>query len=253
MLESKRGVVLGVANHRSLAWAIAKAANDAGAHVAITYQNDRLADNARKLAAELRNGRAVECDLSSDEAIDGLRSHLESEFGQLDFIVHGVAYALREELDGRFLDTSREGFRVALDISAYTFVAAAQRLEPLLNEGASLLTLSYIGGERVFPNYNVMGVAKAALESCVRYMANDLGPRGIRVNALSPGPANTLAARGIAGFTDILSHVRDRAPLHRTIEHEDVANAALYFLSDLSRNVTGQVLCVDGGYNIMGM
>lgn len=252
-LSDKKGVIFGVANYRSFAWAIAKAATNAGAEVAITYQNERLEDNARKLASELPSAKIFACDLNDDAQIEVLAGSLRKAYGHLDFLVHSVAYAPREDLQGRFVDTSRDGFRIALETSAYSFVAAAKHLEPLLKDGASLITLSYLGGERVLPNYNVMGVAKAALESSVRYLAYDLGARGIRVNALSPGPVNTLAARGVGGFTDILSHIESRAPLRRNVTQDDVASTAVFFLSDGSRNITGEILYIDAGYQVMGM
>ncbi|MEI6512215.1 MAG: enoyl-ACP reductase [bacterium] len=252
-LEGKKGVVFGVANHRSIAWAIAKAANDAGAELAITYQSERLVDNAKKLANELKGKRSFQCDLNNDQDITSVREYLAKEFGKIDFIAHCVAYAPKEDLAGRFVDTSRNGFKLAMETSVYSFVAAAKGLEPILTDNASLITLTYLGSERVMKNYNVMGVAKAALEASMRYMAYDLGPKGIRVNALSPGPINTLAARGVSGFTKILSTVEEHAPLKRNVEQEDIGNTAVFFFSDAARNISGEVLYIDAGYKIVGV
>ena len=254
-LTGKCGVIIGVANKRSISWAIAQAAAREGARLALTYQGERLEDNVRELAAELDQPLVLPCDVTSDEQVASLFETIGREFGGLDFLVHGVAFAPREELDRRFVDTSREGFRVALDVSAYSLVSLARAAAPLMEArgGGSILTLSYLGSVRVFPNYNVMGVAKAALEACVRYLASDLGPAGIRVNAISAGPIRTLAASGISGFTSILQIYRDRAPLRRTIEANEVADAAVFLLGPGSRAVTGDVLVVDAGFHVMGM
>ena len=254
LLEGKTGVVFGVANKRSLAWAIARRAADEGARIALTYQGERLEENARELAASLNNPLVLPCDVTKDEDIAAVFAKIKDEFGGLDFVVHGVAYALREELEGEYLKTTREGYRIAQDISVYSLTAIAREAAPLMDgRNASVLTLTYLGGERVIPGYNVMGIAKAALDMSVRYLAENLGPRGIRVNALSAGPVKTLASAGIGGFSKILEHMRNRAPLHRNIDQSEVADAALFLLSNMSRGVTGEILHVDCGYNIMGM
>jgi len=254
LLEGKTGVVFGVANKRSLAWAIARRADEQGARIALTYQGERLEENARELAASLKSPLVLPCDVSRDEDIAAVFAAVKKEFGTLDFVVHGIAYALREELEGEYFNTSREGYRVAQDVSVYSLTAIAREAAALLEErGGSIVTLTYLGGERVIPGYNVMGVAKAALDMSVRYLASSLGPRGIRVNAISAGPVKTLAAAGIGGFSKILEHMRNHAPLRRNIDQSEVADAAMFLLSDMSRGVTGEVLHVDCGYNIMGM
>ncbi|HEY3121171.1 MAG TPA: enoyl-ACP reductase [Vicinamibacteria bacterium] len=254
LLDGKRGLVLGVANKRSIAWGIARAVSREGARLALTYQGERLEENVRELAQELTDPVILPCDLASDEAIDGLAEALRRDLGGLDFVVHAVAYALREELDGEYLNTSREGFRIALDISAYSLTAVAKRMVPLMEgPGGSIVTLTYLGGERVVPHYNVMGVAKAALEMSVRYLAADLGPRGIRVNAISAGPIKTLAASGVHGLSKMLEYHRSHAPLRRNTDQEEVGDAALFLVSPLSRGMTGEVLHVDGGFHVMGM
>lgn len=254
LLEGKTGVVFGVANKRSLAWAIASRAAEEGARIALTYQGERLEENARELAASLKDPLVLPCDVARDEDIAAVFARINQEFGGLDFVVHGVAYALREELEGEYLNTSREGYRIAQDISVYSLTAIAREAAPLMvGRSGSMLTLTYLGGERVIPGYNVMGVAKAALDMSARYLAENLGPRGIRVNVLSAGPVKTLASAGIGGFSKILEHMRNRAPLRRNIDQSEVADAALFLLSDMSRGVTGEILHVDCGYNIMGM
>lgn len=253
MLQSKRGIIFGVANHYSLAWHIAKACAQHGAQLAISYQNERLADNIAKLLPQLPGVLALQCDLNDDSQIEAVVRRLQEEWGRVDFMAHCVAYALREELMGRFLETSREGFRIALETSVYSFIAAARHLEPILSEGASLLTLTYLGSERVVPGYNVMAIAKAALEATVRYLAYDFGARGIRVNAISPGPIQTVAARGIRGFTRMLEYARERSPFKRDTDPQEVAETAVFLFSDLGRGITGEVLYVDAGYHIMGM
>jgi enoyl-[acyl-carrier protein] reductase I len=254
-LTSKVGLVVGVANKRSISWAIAQAAVRDGATVALTYQNERLAENVRDLAASLADPLIAPCDVTDDAQIDALFAQIDARYGGLDFLVHGTAYALREDLERPFVETSREGFRVAMDVSAYSLVALSRRAAPLMEKrgGGSILTLSYLGADRVFTNYNVMGVAKAALESSVRYLASDLGPKGIRVNAISAGPIKTLAAAGISGFSSILQHYRDRAPLRRTVETAEVADAAVFLLGPAGRAITGEVMMVDGGYHAMGI
>jgi enoyl-[acyl-carrier protein] reductase I len=254
-LSSKTGLIVGVANKRSISWAIAQAAAAEGASLILTYQNERLAANVQELAATLPNVTVLPCDVSSDEQLDALFAGIEQQGGALDFVVHGAAFAKPEDLSAPFTQTSREGFRIALDVSAYSLVALARRAAPLMEKrgGGSLLTLTYLGSDRVFPNYNVMGVAKAALEASVRYLASDLGPAGIRVNAISAGPIKTLAAYGISGFSSILQTYRDRAPLRRTVETSEVADAAVFLLGPAGRAVTGEVLMVDGGYSVMGL
>ena len=253
-LGSKVGLIVGIANKRSIAWAIAQAASAEGASLVLTYQNERLEENVRELAATLPGVTVLPCDVSNDEQLDAVFAAIGQQFGGLDFVVHGAAFAMREELSAPFLQTSREGFRVALDVSAYSLVALARRAAPLMEArgGGSILTLSYLGSQRVFTNYNVMGVAKAALEASVRYLASDLGPRGIRVNAISAGPIKTLAAAGISGFSQILQTYRDRAPLRRTVETSEVASAAVFLLGPAGRGVTAEVLMVDGGFHAMG-
>ncbi|HSO74172.1 MAG TPA: enoyl-ACP reductase [Blastocatellia bacterium] len=254
LLEGKTGVVFGVANKRSLAWAIARRAAEEGARIALTYQGERLEENARELAASLKDPVVLPCDVTKDEDIAAVFASIKREFGALDFVVHGVAYALREELEGEYLNTSREGYRIAQDVSVYSLTAIAREATPLMEgRSGSVLTLTYLGGERVIPGYNVMGVAKAALDMSARYLAENLGQRGIRVNVLSAGPVKTLASAGIGGFSKILEHMRNRAPLRRNIDQSEVADAAMFLLSDMSRGVTGETLHVDCGYNIMGM
>jgi len=254
-LAGKTGLIVGVANKRSIAWAIAQATAAAGARLAITYQGERLQENVRELAATLSDPLVLPCDVADDGQIEAVFTAIEGAFGGLDFLVHGAAFAPREELSAPFVQTSREGFRTSLDISAYSLIALARGALPLMERrgGGSILTLTYLGSERVFQNYNVMGVAKAALEASVRYLAADLGPKKIRVNAISAGPIKTLAASGIAGFTSILQHYRDRAPLRRTVETAEVAEAALFLLGPAGRAVTAEVLMVDGGYHATGM
>ena len=253
LLEGKTGIVFGVANKRSLAWAIARRAAEEGARIALTYQGERLEENARELAATLKDPLVLPCDVTRDEDIAAVFAAVKSEFGSLDFVVHGIAYALREELEGEYLNTSREGYRVAQDVSVYSLTAIAREAAPLMEgRDGSILTLTYLGGERVIPGYNVMGIAKAALDMSMRYLAANLGARGIRVNAISAGPVKTLASAGIGGFSKILEHMRNHAPLRRNIDQSEVADAALFLFSNMSRGVTGEVLHVDCGYNIMG-
>jgi enoyl-[acyl-carrier protein] reductase I len=254
-LASKVGLIVGVANKRSIAWAIAQAASAEGATLILTHQNERLEENVRELGATLPNVTLLPCDVTNDEQLDAVFANIDTQFGGLDFLVHGAAYALREDLSAPFSQTSREGFRIALDVSAYSLIALARRAAPLMEKrgGGSMLTLSYLGAERVFTNYNVMGVAKAALEASVRYLASDLGPKGIRVNAISAGPIKTLAASGISGFSQILQTYRDRAPLRRTVETSEVADAAIFLLGPAGRAITAEVLLVDGGFHAMGV
>jgi enoyl-[acyl-carrier protein] reductase I len=253
-LTGKKGLVLGVANKRSLAWAIAARASEAGAELALTYQGERLEENVRELAATLgRESLILPCDVSSDDQLQALFAAIGPKMGRLDFVVHGAAYAPREALSAPYVQTTREAFRMALDISAYSLVALANGALPLMTAGGSIVTLTYLGAERVLPNYNVMGVAKAALECSVRYLASDLGPLGIRVNAISAGPVKTLAAAGISGFSDILGVYRERAPLRRNTDAGEVGDTGLFLLSDAARGISGEVLYVDGGYHVMGM
>ena len=254
-LSGKVGLVVGVANKRSLSWAIAQAAAEAGATVVLTYQG-RFEEHVGELADTLDPRPLVlPLDVQQDAEIDAVFSRIQQEYGGLDFLVHGVAFANRDDITNPFVQTTRDGFRLALDISAYSLVALARGAKPLMESrgGGSILTLTYLGSTRVFPNYNVMGVAKAALESSVRYLAADLGPQNIRVNAISAGPIKTLAAAGIGGFSTILGIVRERAPLRRAIEASEVADAALFLLGAGGRGVTGEVLMVDSGFHVVGM
>jgi len=254
LLEGRHGLVLGIANKRSIAWGIARAVHREGARLAVTFQGERLEGNVRELAGELREPLVVPCDVARDADIKAVADAVRKEFGSLDFVVHAVAFALREELDGEYLATSREGYRIAQDISAYSLTALARETAPLMEgRGGSIVTLSYLGGERVVPNYNVMGVAKAALEMSVRYLAADLGPRGIRVNAISAGPIKTLAASGVHGLSKLLEYHRTHAPLRKNTEQEEVGDAALFLVSPLSRGITGEVIHVDGGFHVLGM
>jgi enoyl-[acyl-carrier protein] reductase I len=254
LLEGKHGLVLGVANKRSLAWGIAQAAHREGARLALTFQGERLEKNVRELAEGLRDPLLLPCDVTRDEDLRAVADAVRREFSGLDFVVHAVAFALREELDGEFLNTSREGYRVAQDVSSYSLTALARATAPLMEgRGGSLVTLTYLGGERVVPHYNVMGVAKAALEMSVRYLAADLGPKGIRVNAISAGPIKTLAAAGVHGLSKMLEYHRNHAPLRRNTEQEEVGDAALFLVSPLARGITGEVIHVDGGFHVMGM
>jgi enoyl-[acyl-carrier protein] reductase I len=254
ILEGKTGLVLGVANKRSIAWSCAQSLSNAGMRLALTYQGERLEKGVRELAAELPGSIVLPCDVTENESLDGVFATLEKEFGGLDVLVHAIAFAKREELGGDFFNTSREGWAIAQEISAFSLLALTRRALPLMEGRAgSIVTLSYIGGERVVPNYNVMGVAKAALEASVRYLANDLGPRGIRVNAISAGPLRTLSSAGIAGFTEILDHVAARAPLRRNITAEEVGDVCLFLASPMARGITGSVVFVDAGYHVMGI
>jgi len=251
----KVGLVVGVANKRSIAWAIAQSTAARGARLVLTYQG-RFEENVQELSAGLSSPPIVlPCDVTSDSDVDAVFARVDQEFGGLDFVVHGAAFARKEELSEPFVNTSREGFRLALDISAYSLIALARGAVPLMEKrgGGSIVTLSYLGSERVFPNYNVMGVAKAALEANVRYLAADLGPKNIRVNAISAGPIKTISAMGISGFSSILNVYRERAPLRRTVETSEVGDAAAFLLSDASRGVTGEVLLVDAGFHATGM
>jgi enoyl-[acyl-carrier protein] reductase I len=254
--EGKRGLVLGVANKRSIAWAIAKRLADDGAQLAFTFQGERIEGNVRDLAATVASPLVTDCDVRSDEALARVFAEVGAAFGgQLDLLVHSVAFAAAEDLEGRFTDTPRDRFWMALDVSAYSLVACARAAEPLMEAagGGSMLTMTYLGGERAVPHYNVMGVAKATLDSSVKYLAWDLGQKNIRINAVSAGPVRTLAARSIAGFPTMEAIVEERSPLHRHVNADDVGAAAAYLLSDEARNVTGTTLYVDSGYHAMGL
>lgn len=252
LLEGKTALVLGVANKWSLAYAIAEAYRREGARLLLTYQGDRQRDTVESIGAELCAARVLPCDVSKDAELAGLTAALRSEGTRLDVVMHSIAFANREDLSKPFVETSREGYLLAQEISAYSLVAVARAVAPLLNPGSSLATLSYLGAVRVVPNYNVMGVAKAALEASVKYLASDMGPAGVRVNAISAGPVKTASARAIKDFSSILDHVAQRAPLRRNTEPAEVADAAVFLASDLSRGVTGNVLYVDSGFQIMG-
>lgn len=257
MLNGKKGLVLGVANKRSLALACARACAERGARVALTCQSERFAEGARELAASLpgESARAPVflCDVTRDDDLAALAETVRTTWGSLDFVVHSIAFANPEELARPFRETSRDGFRVALDVSAYSLIGVARALAPLMTDGGSVVTLSYLGGERVVPNYNVMGVAKAALDSAVRYLAHDLGAQGIRVNAVSPGPIRTLSAAGISDFGKMLDHVAKVAPLRRNVTADEVGDVVAFFVSEMSRGITGQTVHVDSGYSAMGV
>jgi enoyl-[acyl-carrier protein] reductase I len=254
-LSGKHGLVVGVANKRSISWAIAQAAAAGGARLALTYPSERLEENVRELAATLDNPLVLPCDVGDDQQIANLATTLDGEFGGLDFLVHGAAFAPADALKNPFSETSRESFRVALDISAYSLIGLSRAVAPLMDKrgGGSVLTLTFLGSDRVFTNYNVMGVAKAALESSVRYLASDLGPRNIRVNAISAGAIKTLASAGISGISTMLQAYRERSPLRRGVDTAEVADAAIFLISSAGRGVTGEILMVDSGFHAMGV
>ncbi len=252
LLEGKKGLIIGVANKHSIAWAIAQAAAREGAELMFNYQNERLRENVEELVQTLPGASASACDVGDDGQIEALMKEAGRKLGRLDFLVHSIAFAPREELTGEFLNTTRQGFATALDVSAYSLVAVTRAAVPLMTEGGSVITLTYLGSERVVPHYNVMGVAKAALEATVRYLANDLGPKNIRVNAVSAGPIKTLAARGVSGISKMVDHHRAFAPLRRATEQGEVGDTALFLVSPLGRGITGEVIYVDGGYHILG-
>ncbi len=252
-LKGKTAVVFGLANKRSIAWAIAQKLNEAGAKVAVCYQSERLKKEADALLPELNDAKSFQCDVSVDSEIERVTEELKAAYGTVDILVHSVAFAPADAIKNDFLLTQREDFRIALDVSAYSLVAVSRAMAPLMPEGSSILTLTYYGSTKVFPNYNVMGVAKAALEATVRYLAASLGPKGIRVNAISAGPIKTLAARGIGDFNKILDTVTERAPLHRNVETAEVGNTAAFLLSPLASGITGEITYVDCGYNVTGM
>ncbi len=253
IMKGKKGLIIGVANNRSIAYGIAKACKNQGADVLLTYQNEKMQKRVQKVADELGVEKIYPLDVSKPEEIESLKEAIEKECGKIDFLVHSVAFAPREALDGKFINTSKEAFNIAMEISVFSLIEVVQKLEPVLNEGASVLTLTYLGSTRYIPHYNVMGVAKAALEASVRYLAVDLGERKIRINALSAGPIKTLAASGIGDFSEILKYNEKNSPLLKNVTIDEVGNSGMYLLSDLSSGVTGEVHFVDSGYNIMGM
>ncbi|MDT8344151.1 MAG: enoyl-ACP reductase FabI [Thermohalobaculum sp.] len=253
LMAGKRGLIMGVANDKSIAWGIAKVCREQGAELAFTYQGDALKKRVEPLAAEAGSEIVLPCDVTDPASMDAVFAELQARWGKLDFLLHAIAYADKNELKGRYVDTSPQNFEMSLNISCYSFTALAQRAEKLMADGGAMLTLTYYGAERVMPHYNVMGVAKAALEASVRYMAADLGKQGIRVNALSAGPIKTLAASGIGDFRYILKWNELNAPLRRNVSQEDVGKAGFYLLSDLSSGVTGECHHVDCGYHVVGM
>jgi enoyl-[acyl-carrier protein] reductase I len=253
LLDGKKALIFGVANKYSIAWGIAQALHAEGAEIAISYGIPQLEKRVRPLAESVNAAFVEKCDVTNDEEIDAVFAKAAEALGQIDILVHAIAYAPSEELEGRFVNTSREGFKIAMDISAYSLVALARKAMPLMPDGGSIICLTYYGAEKVVPHYNVMGVAKAALEASTRYLAADLGPQNIRVNAISAGPIKTLAAGGIAGFRKMLGYVGERAPLRRNVDQHEVAKTALWLCSDLSSGVTGEVVYVDAGYHILGM
>lgn len=253
LMAGKRGLIMGIANKRSIAWGIAKSCAEAGAELALTYQGDALRKRVEPLAEELGAMVAGDCDVTAPESLDAVFSKLEAQWGKIDFLVHAIAFSDKDELTGRYVDTTSENFARTMDISVYSFTSIASRAEKLMQDGGSLLTLTYYGAEKVMPHYNVMGVAKAALEASVKYLAVDLGPKNIRVNAVSAGPIKTLAASGIGDFRYILKWNEYNSPLRKTVTIEEVGDSALYLLSDMSRGVTGEVHHVDSGYHTVGM
>ena len=253
LMKGKRGLIMGLANDKSIAWGIAKALGDAGAELAFSYQGDALKKRVDPLAESLGSKIVLPCDVSDMDSVDALFASLEKTWGSLDFIVHAIGFSDKNELRGRYVDTSRDNFTMTMDISVYSFTAIMQRAEKLMNEGGSAITLTYYGAERIMPHYNVMGVAKAALEASVRYLAEDLGKDGIRVNAISAGPIKTLAASGIGAFRSIMKWNEYNSPLRRNVTTEDVGKSALYLLSDLGSGVTGETHHVDAGYHVVGM
>ncbi|RMF16826.1 MAG: enoyl-[acyl-carrier-protein] reductase FabI [Alphaproteobacteria bacterium] len=253
LMEGRRGLIMGVANDRSLAWGIALALADQGAELAFTYQGEALERRVRPLAEKVNSRLVLSCDVTESESIAAVFNRLKEEWGTLDFLVHAIGFSDKNELRGRYIDTSKDNFLMTMHISCYSFTEVARHAEPLMSEGGSLLTLTYYGAEKVMPHYNVMGLAKAALEASVRYLANDLGPKGVRVNAISAGPIKTLAASGIGDFRYILKWNEHNAPLRRNVTIEDVGGAGLFLLSGLSGGVTGEILHVDAGYHTVGM
>ena len=252
-LSGKNGIVFGVANERSIAWAITQALSDAGARLALTYQGERLKDRVDRLAGTLENSLLLPCDATDDAQIEEVFGSLEREFGEVSFLIHSIAFANREDLSGRFVDTGRDGFRVAMEVSAYSLLPLVRHAAPLMRDGGSVVAMTFDASQRVYPGYNVMGSAKAALEHSVRQLAAEMGPASIRVNAISAGPLETLAARGISGFRDMRHAHAERAPLKRNITVEEVAQTALFLCSGLSSGITGTVIPVDAGYHIMAV
>ena len=253
LMKGKKGLIIGVANNKSIAYGIAKACADQGAELILTYQNEKLQGRVQKVADELNVKNIYPLDVAKEDEILTLKDNIQKDYGKIDFIVHAVAFAPKEALTGKFVNVTKEAFTIAMQISVYSFIEVAQKFSDILNDNASLLTLSYLGAERYIPHYNVMGVAKAALESSVKYMAVDFGDRGIRVNAISAGPIKTLAANGIGDFRKILSYNEENSPLRKNVTIQDVGNSAMYLLSDLSSGVTGEIHYVDSGYNITAM
>ena len=254
LLEGKTGLIMGIANKRSIAWGVANSVNSAGARLILTHQNERLGETVRELAPLLHNPIVLPCDVASDEQIQALMDRIREEAGHLDFLVHALAYAPREALSGMYAETKRADFAVALDISAFSLAAISRAALPLMQDRqASIVTLTYFGSERVIQNYNVMGVAKAALEASVRYLANDLGPHGIRVNAISAGPIKTLASSAVSGISNMIKLHAERAPLRKQVDIDEVGDTALFLVSSLSRGISGEVIYVDGGYHILGV
>ena len=253
MLENKVGMIFGVANKRSIAWACAEACGDSGARMTFTYQGERLKENVEKLTAGMSETLIVPCDVTNQREVDTAFEAVDKQFGRLDFLIHSIAFAPKEALEGEFLTTTREAFLTAMEISTFSLTQLAFAAQPLMKDGGSIVTMSYYGAEKVVRNYNVMGVAKAALESSVRYLAADLGKNNIRVNAISAGPINTLSARGVKNMGSMLSYVADKSPLKRNTEAREVGNTALFLVSDLSSAITGETIYVDCGYNIMGI
>ena len=254
MLENKKGIIFGVANKRSIAWATAQALHEAGAQLAFTYQGERLKENVESLTGPVMpNSLLLPCDVTNQTEVDATFERVGKEFGKLDFLIHSIAFAPREALDGEYLDTTRDAFLTAMEISAYSLPQLARAAVPLMSEGGSIVCMSYYGAEKVVAGYNVMGVAKSALEASTRYLANDLGPRNIRVNAISAGPIQTLSARGVSDFTTMLKHHAARAPLRRNVEAREVGNTAVFLCSSMSSAITGEVIYVDCGYSIMGI
>ncbi|MEW6360637.1 MAG: enoyl-ACP reductase [Pyrinomonadaceae bacterium] len=253
MLKNKIGMIFGVANKRSIAWACAEAAAANGATLAFTYQGERLKENVEKLTSDLPDSLVVPCDVTNQSEVDAAFAAVAEKYGRLDFLVHSIAYAPREALEGEFITTTREAFRTALEISAFSLTQLALAASPLMKDGGSIVTMSYYGAEKVVQNYNVMGVAKAALEASVRYLAADLGKQNIRVNAISAGPINTLSARGVKNMGSLLGYVAEKSPLKRNVSAAEVGNTALFLVSDLASGITGETIYVDCGYNIMGI
>ena len=253
MLENKVGLIFGVANKRSIAWACATACAKHGAKMAFTYQGERLKENVESLAAELKDSLVVPCDVTNQAEVDAAFAAVAEKYGKLDFLVHSIAFAPREALEGEFITTTREAFLTALEISAFSLTQVSLAAAPLMKEGGSIVTMTYYGSEKVVPSYNVMGVAKAALEASTRYLAADLGKQNIRVNAISAGPINTLSARGVKNMSSLLGYVGEKSPLKRNVQASEVGNTALFLVSDLASGITGETIYVDCGYNIMGI